>query len=224
MVKSKGPTLLSLQISRKLGLVTLNFTIGTKIAEQDHTSSTAAMQSKSEGDVKERESILKEFADVFKGIGCLPGEYSINIDLSVPPVIHPLHWIPIALKEEFKAELDSLVVQDIITPITKLMSWVNSFVCITKNNGPVRLCLDPKDLNKAVLQPHFVTPTFEEIISRLHGAKWFSIVVKSGYWNMKLDEKSRELTTFITAKGCYMFKSFPMGVKSAQDKFQQAMF
>lgn len=48
--------------------------------------------------------------------------------------------------------------------------------------------------------------------------------VKSGYWNMKLDKKSRELTTFITPEGRYMFKRFPMGVKSAQDEFQRAMF
>ena len=175
--------------------------------------------------MKEREHILKEFADVFKGSGCLPGEYNIKIDPSVPPVIHPPRWVPIALKEKFKAKLDSLVDQDIITLVTKPMSWVNLFVCVTKNNRSVRLCLDPKDLNKAVLRPHFVTPTFEEIISRIHGAKWFSIVnVKSGYWNMKLDEKSRELTTFITPEGPYMFKCFPMGVKSAQDEFQQAMF
>ena len=36
---------------------------------------------------------------------------------------------------------------------------------------------------------------------------------------MKLDEKS-----FITRAGRYMFKRFPMGVKSAQDEFQRAMF
>ena len=96
---------------------------------------------------------------------------------------------------------------------------------ITKNNGSVRLYLDLKDLNKAVLQPHFVTPIFEEISSRLHGAKGFSIVdVKSGFWNMKFDEKSRELTTFITPEGHYMFKRIPMGVKNAQDEFQRAMF
>ena len=41
---------------------------------------------------------------------------------------------------------------------------------------------------------------------------------------MKLDEKSRELTTYITPEGCYMFKRFPMGVKSAQNEFQRAMF
>ena len=132
VVKSNGPALLGFQTSRKLGLVTLNFTIGTKIAEQDHTSSTKATQSKPEGDEKERERILKEFADMFNGIGCLPGEYSINIDPSVPPVIHPPRWVPIALKEKFKVELDSLVDQDIITPVTKPTSWVISFVCVTK--------------------------------------------------------------------------------------------
>ena len=132
VVKSKGPILLSLPTSRKLGLVILNFTIRTKIAEQEQPSSMAATQPKPEGDVKERERILKEFADVFKGIGCLPGEYSIKIDPSVPQVIHPPHRVPIALKEKFKAKLDSLVDQNIITPVTKPTSWDNSFVCVKK--------------------------------------------------------------------------------------------
>ena len=41
---------------------------------------------------------------------------------------------------------------------------------------------------------------------------------------MKLDKKSRELTTFIILEGRYMFKRFQMGDKSAQDEFQQALF
>ena len=232
MVKSIGPTLLGLQTSRKLGLVTLNFTIGTNIAEQDHTSSTAATQSKLVGDVKERERILKEFADVFKGIGCQPGKYSIKIDPSVPPVIHPPCRVPLVpdgvsvlLEREIqsRARLPCRPGHNNSRNKTDVLGQL--FCMRHKNNESVRLCLDPKDLNKAVLQPHFVTPTFEEIISRLHGAKWFSVAdEKYGYWNMKLDEKSRELTTFITPEGRYMFKHFPMGVKSAQEEFQRAMF
>ena len=44
----------------------------------------------------------------FVYIGCLPGEYSIHVDSMVPPVVHPPRPIPIAHKEKFKAELDSL--------------------------------------------------------------------------------------------------------------------
>jgi len=47
----------------------------------------------------------------------------------------------------------------------------------------IRICLDPTDLNKVVLRPHYPMPTLEEIIDDLQGAKIFSTFdVKSGYW------------------------------------------
>ena len=69
VVKGNEPALLGLQTSRKLGLVTLNFTIGTKKVEQDHTSSAAATQSKLEGDVKERERYSRNLLICSKASG-----------------------------------------------------------------------------------------------------------------------------------------------------------
>lgn len=97
-------------------------------------------------------------------------------------------------------------------------------ICATKANESIKLCLNPRDLNKVILCPHFMTITFEDIISRLHGTKWFTIVDgKSGYWQMKLDKKFKQLVTFVTPLGRYMFNRFPMGVKSAKDEFQCAI-
>ena len=73
-------------------------------------------------------------------------------------------------------------------------------------------------------RPHYVTPTFEDVTAKLHGTRWFTIVdIKSGYWHLNLDQKSRKLTTFITSNGRYLFNRFPMGIKCAQDGFQRAM-
>ena len=47
-----------------------------------------------------------KFKDVFKGVGCLPGQHTIKIDQSVPPVIHPPpRKIPTAMGDKVKAEL-----------------------------------------------------------------------------------------------------------------------
>ena len=114
--------------------------------------------------------------------GCLLGEYTIHVDPTIPPVVHLPQWILIALKEKLKAELDSLVTKGIISPVTEPTPWVNSIVCVTKANGSVRLWLDPRDLNKAIRRPHYVTPTFEDVTAKLRGARWFTIVdIKSGY-------------------------------------------
>ena len=78
--------------------------------------------------------------------------------------------------------------------------------------------LDPKDLNAAVKREHHVTPTLEEILPKLAGAKVFSIVnAKCGYWNVVLDDESAYLTTFNSSFGRYRFKRMPFGLKMSQD-------
>ena len=81
--------------------------------------------------------------------------------------------------------------QGILAKVTEPTDWVHSFVCITKSTGALRLCLDPKDLNQAIKRPHYFTPTLEDVLPKLNGAKCFSILDRrSGYWNIKLDKES----------------------------------
>ena len=51
--------------------------------------------------------------------------------------------------------------------------WVSSLVVIEKKNKQLRLCIDPKDLNKHLKRSHYPLQTFEEIIPDLHNAKVF---------------------------------------------------
>ena len=100
-------------------------------------------------------------------------------------------------------------------------AWVNSLVYRRKPNGSLRICLDPKDLNKAIYREHHVIPTLEEILPKLSGAKYFSIVdAKCGYWNVELDQESSYLTTFNSPFGRYRFLRMPFGLKMSQDVFQ----
>ena len=72
----------------------------------------------------------------------------------------------------------------------------------------IRFCLDPKDLNKAIQCEHYPLPTIEDIVTRLHGAKLFTILdVRSGFWHVLLDETASFLTTFHTPIGryCWLF-------------------
>ena len=99
--------------------------------------------------------------------------------------------------------------------------WVNNLVYQKKPNGKLRICLDPKDLNKAIKRKHHITPTLEEIMPQLNGAKYFSTLdAKRGYWNVTLDEESSFLTTFNSPFGRHRFLCMPFGLKMSQDIFQ----
>ncbi|KAK3731888.1 hypothetical protein QZH41_008990, partial [Actinostola sp. cb2023] len=130
--------------------------------------------------------------------------------------------VPEALREPLRKELESLVKQEIIAKVDKPTDWVNSLVCATKRNGTLWLCLDPKDLNKAIKRPHHCTPTLDEVLSRWSGSKHYSIVdARSGYWNIKLDHESSLYTTFNSPHGRYRFLRLPFGLICAQDIFQK---
>ena len=98
-----------------------------------------------------KEYILHEYADVFKGVGTLPGgPYHIKLKDSYKPVQHPPRSVPLGMQSAYKAELERLVKEGIITEVHEHTEWINSIVPVMKEDGSIRLCLDPKDFNKAM--------------------------------------------------------------------------
>jgi hypothetical protein len=57
---------------------------------------------------------FEKYPDVFSGIGCLPGQYSIKIDPSVKSCVHAARRFPQGILVKLKDKLDSLEAQDII--------------------------------------------------------------------------------------------------------------
>ena len=169
-----------------------------------------------------QDPVLREYTDVFEGLGCLAGNYRIEIDTTVKPVVHPPRRVPCALREDVKDELTRMVGDGIIAPVTEPTRWVSSMIAVKKNNNKLRICLDPRDLNKAIQRSHYPLPTLEDVATRLNKAKVFSVLdAKSGFWQVKLDEYSSYLTTFNTPFGRYRWLRMPFGINSAPEEWQR---
>ncbi|KAK2707345.1 hypothetical protein QYM36_015134 [Artemia franciscana] len=168
--------------------------------------------------------MIDQYADVFEGIGQLPGVCKLTLKEGAVPTVQPPKRVPFALEKRLKVELNCLEQMKIVEKVTKPTDWVNSVVIVEKANGNLRICLDPVDLNKNLKRPHYLIPTFESITQRCAGAKIFSkLDATSGFWSMMLDDESSDLTTINTIYGCYKFKRYPFGLNSAQDNFQRKM-
>ena len=86
----------------------------------------------------------------------------------------------------------------------------------------MRICIDPKELNKAIKRPHYAYSTAEDILSQMSGAKYFTKLDASNtYWQIELDEESFKLLTFNSPFGRYQFLRMPYGIHSASDVCQQ---
>ena len=125
-------------------------------------------------------------------------------------IVHSLSRVPVALREPLKEELDTLIQQGIIAKVDRPTDWVNLCVCVTKPNGTLRLCLDTKDLNKAIKRPHHYTPTLDDVLPKLKGHT-FSVSstpeVDTGTlsWTKKVPttQQSTHLTDDIDSRGCH---------------------
>ena len=164
---------------------------------------------------------MSEFPDCFGEIGTLKNTHHIEIKDNVFPVVTPVREIPLALKPKLEKELKCMVDLDITEPVHKPTDSVNGLVVVKKPNGKLRVCLDPRPLNKAIKREHLHLPTAEKIFSQISGAFYFSkLDASSGYWQVKVDEQSSNLLMFGTPSGRYRFKRLPYGIHSASEVFQ----
>ena len=172
-----------------------------------------------------KEYILHEYADVFKGVGTLPGgPYHLKLKDSYKPVQHPPRSVPLGMQSAYKTELDRLVREGIITEVHEHTEWINSIVPFLKEDGSLRLCLDPKDLNKAMERNQWYARTLDDILPELAQSKYFTVKdATSGFWHILLDFRSSLLTTFNTPWGKYRWLRMPFGSKVSGDVFQERL-
>ena len=175
-------------------------------------------------DVRDIIAMKKAFPKSFQHVGNMPGTYTICIHPSVPPAQHARRKVPIEYKEQIAKALQQMDNLKIITPVTIPTEWLSSITYPRKPDGTLHICLDPRDLNKAIIREHYKAPTLEEISHKLAGATVFSkLDAKDGFWSVHLDNASSHLTTFNTHKGRYRFLRMLFGLKMAQVVFQMRM-
>ena len=98
-----------------------------------------------------------KYAHLFSSIGhfkCKP--VHITMRQGSMPVQKPPRRVPIAMKDKFKQELDSMEAQGIISKYDGQdisSEWLSSYVIVKKPNGSLCICLDPTDLNKEIIRP-----------------------------------------------------------------------
>ena len=104
--------------------------------------------------------------------------------------------------------------------------WCAAMVCVPKaNSDKVRICVDLTKLNDSVRRETFPLPVIEQSLGQLAGSKYFTkLDCNSSFWQVKLTDDSKLLTTFVTPFGRYAFNRLPFGIASASEYFQKRMF
>ena len=164
-----------------------------------------------------------KYGDLMEGkLGTFPGLQHLKVDENVQPVIMSHRRAAEALRPKLKCELDRLVELGVITLVDEPTPWVSEITLRFKKNGDIRICLDPRELNKALLREHYTLPILEDTLQELGQSRVFSKAdLSSGYWHVVLDETSSMLTTFQTDFGRYRWLRLPFGLNVSSEIFQK---
>lgn len=176
-------------------------------------------------DVVDSRTIPDQYPTLFTGLGMYKEEYKIELQPQAKPsAIFTPRKVPLPLRDKVRAELTRMENQGVIPKVTKPSTWCAGMVVVPKKSGAVRICVDFRPLNESILREVHPLPTVDEILSQFAGAKVFTkLDANSGFWQIPLEENSKELTTFITPFGRFRFNKLPFCISSAPEHFQRHM-
>lgn len=203
VVEEKGQALLGRETALKLGVLKLGPDV------QVNTVS---------------DSIFTEYSDVFQGLGKLKDfQLEIPIDKEVTPVAQPLRRAPFNLRSLIEKKLDELENLDVIEKASGPTPWISPVVVVPKKND-IRLCIDMRQANSAIIRERHPIPTVDEVLHVLNQSTIFSkLDIKWAFHQVELCKESRPITTFVTHKGLYRYKRLMFGISCAPEMYQRVI-
>ena len=147
-----------------------------------------------------------------------------HIELSnYAPIKDRYRRIPLHQYEEVRKHLKEMLE---IGAIQRSNSpWASPVVLFRKKDGSLRFCIDLRKLNAQTVKDAYSLPRIEDALDSLNGACIFtSLDLKSGYWQVELDDNSIPLTAFkVGPLGFYQCIRMPFGLTNALATFQRLM-
>ncbi|GJX92147.1 reverse transcriptase domain-containing protein [Tanacetum coccineum] len=87
-----------------------------------------------------------------------------------------------------------------------------------------RVCIDYRKLNDATRKDHFPLPFMDQMLERLAGNEYYCFLDGfSGYFQIPIDPKDQEKTTFTCPYGTFAYRRMPFGLCNAPGTFQRCM-
>ena len=209
--------LLSGYASEALGIITFN---GSQVRRSEANEAGSL-----EVEDPETKVIIDKHPDIFTGVGTFPDYTSkYYIDEKIPPVACPNRPPPYHLQPLLDKEMDNLEQEGIVEDHEGPAPWISNLVLAPRDDGGIRVTVDMREPNKAILSPGLPIPRAEDIRKEFVGCTVFSkLDFKTAFFQIKLDEKSRYLTVFQHKNKLKRFTRLTMGAKPASGELNKAL-
>nr|GEZ04799.1 reverse transcriptase domain-containing protein [Tanacetum cinerariifolium] len=188
----------------------------------------------------QKKAIAWKLTDI-KGIDPEFCSHKILLEDDYSPKVQSQRRVNLKIHDVIKKEVEKLLDAGLIYPISD-SPWVSHVHCVPKKGGmtvitndenelvPTRLvtgwrvCIDYRKLNEATRKDHFPLLFMDQILERLAGNEYYCFLDGfSGYFQIPIDPKDQEKTTFTCLYGTFAYKRMPFGLCNAPGTFQRCM-
>nr|GFB49946.1 reverse transcriptase domain-containing protein [Tanacetum cinerariifolium] len=186
----------------------------------------------------QKKAIAWKLTDI-KGIDPEFCSHKILLEEEHSPKVQSQRRVNPKIHDVIKKEVEKLLDARLIYPISD-SPCVSPIHCVRKKGGmtvikndenelvPTRLvtgwrvCIDYRKLNKATRKDHFPLPFMDQMLEGLAGNEYYCFLDGfSGYFQIPIDTKDQEKTTFTCPYGTFAYKRMPFGLCNAPGTFQR---
>ena len=168
--------------------------------------------------------VISLYSDVFSAI---PGrtntlQHAIRVRVSEPLRLQHSYPLPLALEPTLRQELSAWLDAGVVEPSQS--PFCSPLLAVRKKDGSHRFCLDCRQLNAQTVFDSEPISDPRQIFASISKAKYFSkLDLTSGYWQVPMEEQSKQYTAFRTRFGLFQFTVMPFGLVNAPATFSRLM-
>ncbi|GKC33520.1 reverse transcriptase domain-containing protein [Tanacetum coccineum] len=187
-----------------------------------------------------KQAIAWKLSDI-NGINPEFCSHKILMEDDYEPAVQHQRRVNPKIHDVIKKEVEKLLDAGLIYPILD-SPWVSPLHCVPKKGGMTivtnddnelvstrlvtgwRVCIDYHKLNEATRKDHFPLPFMDQMLERLAGNEYYCFLDDfSGYFQIPIDLKDQEKTTFTCPYGTFAYRRMPFGLCNAPGMFQRCM-
>ena len=172
-------------------------------------------------------SVVREFIEIFPSeLSVLPLSREISFEIELLPETKPISKAPYRMAptelKELQTQLQELLDKGFIRPSHS--PWGEPVIFVKKKDGTFRMCIDYRELNKAIIKNKYPLPMIDYLFDQLKGASVFSkIDLRYGYHQLTVKEDDIPKIAFRSRYGYYEFKEMPFKLTNAPETFMDLM-